>query len=141
MRATTSGCEIVYLLASMVNAQVLDWSPEFSLDGPDHASIVAERTSLTPERWWIHCVCNRAATVDDLATCLGVALLAKPNVVLFAATHSLSKEARQFASRVNSTTSTRIIALDPHDLDRFVSAPHDVPLQPDDLSVLIGKIM
>jgi hypothetical protein len=125
---TLSGREVAYSLASKIDARVLQTSLEFSLDDPAHTWVVVERTSIMPERWWIHCVSDRVANGDDLATCLGMAMLVKPSIVLFAATRGITAEARQFVSRVNSTTNMRIIALDEKDLDRIEGAGHTVTL-------------
>jgi hypothetical protein len=115
------------MLASEIDAHVWDEFPEFALSDPAHTSIIAERASLMPERWWIHCVSNRIAGEDDLATCLGVAMLAKPTVILFAATHGITASARRFASQVNATTGTRFLALDKDDLDRIKTSPDALP--------------
>ena len=139
MGATWSGREVVRMLASMIDGRVLDSSPEFSLEDSAHTSIVVERTSLTPERWWNHCVSNRVASGDDLATCLGTAMLAKPSVVLFAATHGITAQARQFARRVNSTTSMRFVAMDHKDLDRVAATSHALPLLLNERMVLSSK--
>jgi len=48
---TSSGNEVVNLLASAIGGRVLDVSPEFTLGDLAHTSIVVERTSLIPERW------------------------------------------------------------------------------------------
>ena len=56
-----------------------------------------------------------------MAACLGMAMLVKPGVVLFAAPHGITEQARQFATQVNATTSMRFVALNKNHLDRIAA--------------------
>lgn len=94
-------------------------------DRPDKGWVSATVEGEYPyfSRWLLYCALGEVMSVDLAATVLGLAITARPSVVVLTTLGSISREAQHFIETVNNTSRFRFVGFDRDDFNRKESTP------------------